>query len=242
MNKHSVVIPSYSDRGICIITNDTTAGDIDINGRLSHGGKVSLKGYAVSVSIYATGDQSANTFTITGSYNNKEVIEVIAGPNNDNAFVTGNMLFDKIFSIQMSANTEAEITIGCSDRVFVLYRNLNAANTRLSTLNEYSIVIADSMHNNVNINPDQNRFEVYGVSRISDIQRFDELLSDPQRVLLNPETTNAVTNFEDIRDGMFWSTKHFFNSIAVLLHSVSTTDLTHSLQNWNQTFIEIAQK
>lgn len=96
--------------GICASQTPAGAGNLTLNGALVSGG-VAVLDAARRVLITTVSDESAKTFTITGtSYNGRVQSETIAGPN----ATTGQSALDykTVTSVAISAAATGAVTVG----------------------------------------------------------------------------------------------------------------------------------
>jgi hypothetical protein len=96
--------------GICLSQTPGAAGALTLNGALVSGG-VAVLDAARRVLITAAGDESAKTFTITGtSYNGQTQSETVTGPN---ATTAQSVLdYKTVTSVVISAAAAGAITVG----------------------------------------------------------------------------------------------------------------------------------
>ncbi len=105
-------LTAASANAICLSQTPAGAGALTINGALASGGVATLD-TARRVLITCAGNESAKTFTITGtSYNGRVQSETITGPN---ATTAQSVLdYKTVTSITISAAAAGAITVGTS--------------------------------------------------------------------------------------------------------------------------------
>ena len=105
-------LAAADDNGICESQQPLAAGDLTIDGALASDG-VAVLDAARRVLITATGDESSNTFTITGtSYNGRPQSEVVTGPN---ATTAQSVLdYKTVTSVSISGAAADAIIVGTS--------------------------------------------------------------------------------------------------------------------------------
>jgi hypothetical protein len=105
-------LTAASANAICLSQTPGAAGPLTLNGALVSGG-VAVLDVARRVLITAAGNESAKTFTITGtSYNGQTQSETITGPN---ATTAQSVLdYKTVTSVVISAAAAGAITVGTS--------------------------------------------------------------------------------------------------------------------------------
>jgi len=104
------VQPAVDADGLCASQTPGAAGALDLDGALIVGGAWSSS-IGQLVTITADGDESARTFTVTGTdYNGYAITEDIAGPNATTG--TGAVYFYGITEISVDDATADALTVG----------------------------------------------------------------------------------------------------------------------------------
>lgn len=95
--------------GICA-SQTPTAGALLINGALASGGSVTLD-VQRRVLITAAGDESATSFTITGTnWQGNSISEIVPGPNATTAYTV--ISFKTVTSVTIANNAVGAVTVG----------------------------------------------------------------------------------------------------------------------------------
>jgi hypothetical protein len=104
-----------STQAISQIQNLSGAGNLLINGSLASGGTAVFPGYTRTVSLTADNNTSGISFTIFGTVNGVDILEIINGPNNTTIETT--QIFDSVYDIACSAAvTNISAGIGTTGR------------------------------------------------------------------------------------------------------------------------------
>ncbi len=111
------ITPATADRnGICAAETMGAAGNMTIGGALASGGVATLTP-AGHVSIYAASDNSAKTFTITGTNRQSVAItESITGPG-AGLTVKGNKNFLTVTQVAIDAASVGDVEVGSADEL-----------------------------------------------------------------------------------------------------------------------------
>jgi VCBS repeat-containing protein len=131
----SMVLTAADRNGICAAQTPGGAGNLTIDGALASGGAVTLT-VPRHISIYAAGDESARTFTVTGTdRKGNAMTEAITGPNATT--VKGSKNFKTVTQIAVDAGTAGDVEVGDADEgesqwVPVEYRIVNQYQTLIS--------------------------------------------------------------------------------------------------------------
>lgn len=117
------------------------------------------KGYSSNISIGSGADISSANFTITGVYNNKQIIETLKGPNNN--FVYSDNLFEIVTSITSDSNINQGYGIGSNSEIAVVLNSYDTQDITNFNMNFYKILI-----NSLSASSDwvAGDFIIYGVS------------------------------------------------------------------------------
>tara|TARA_R100000742_G_C4266242_1_gene84334 strand:+ start:270 stop:875 length:606 start_codon:yes stop_codon:yes gene_type:complete len=109
--KSTFIEAATADRnGVCAAQTPSGSGNLTINGALSDGGAVTFD-QARQVTVYGGSDESAKTFTITGTdETGTAATETITGPNATTA--TGSTYFATITQVAVDAATTGAVEIG----------------------------------------------------------------------------------------------------------------------------------
>lgn len=96
--------------GVCAAQTPGSATNLTINGALADGGSVTFD-QPRQVTVYAAGDESAKSFTVTGTdETGTAASEVITGPNATT--VTGSTYFATVSQVASSAATSGNVEVG----------------------------------------------------------------------------------------------------------------------------------
>lgn len=191
-------------------------------------------GYASSISITSGADIHAINFTITGTFNGNNIVEVLAGANNDT--VSSVNLFDTITSIVASADLAVAYTIGSNNNIAVIL-NLTYPDAITNILNISNAKDTNTI-NMTNINSMITSRAAAGDWVAPNVLVYGLSGSNTLTALTVDNLTNATRpdNFYAINDpaanitqaqlnrGFVTSTVYPFSSIIVcFLNSVNTT-------------------
>lgn len=109
----SVIMAAADADAICLSQTPGGAGSLTINGALASGGVATLD-IARHIEISSTGNDSARTFTVTGTNRYGDTItEAITGPNI--GAVNGVKNFKTVTDVAVDAATAGAITVGTND-------------------------------------------------------------------------------------------------------------------------------
>ena len=101
--------------GICQSQTTAGAGNLTINGALASGGAATLD-YARQIGITSDGNDSGNTFTVTGTdADGYALTEDVTGPNAGTVETTG--YFKTVTTVAIGGATVGNITVGTVDEV-----------------------------------------------------------------------------------------------------------------------------
>lgn len=112
--KSILISPTALDRnGISVAETMAGAGNMAITGSLATASVATLSP-PCHIGIYAGGNESGRTITITGTDRNDQAMtEAITGPNNTT--VVGNRNFKTVTQVAVDAATAGDVEIGSSD-------------------------------------------------------------------------------------------------------------------------------
>jgi len=158
------IAPAVADRdGVCKAQSAAGAGSLTINGALATGGVATLA-TPRHVSVYAAGDNSGVTFTVTGTDRMGDALtESITGPNATT--VKGEKNFATVTTVAVDAATTGNVEVGSADEFetqwvpvdvyqsppsYSVYRSSGASMTHnvqytldaILTTNEHSVEVA----------------------------------------------------------------------------------------------------
>lgn len=112
----SITLVTADADGIALSQTTAGAGNLVLAGALTSGGTYTASDAAHKIEITSSGNESAKTFTITGTdQNGKAITEVLTGPNI--ATVTSNKFFRTVTQIAISAATAGNVTAGTADEI-----------------------------------------------------------------------------------------------------------------------------
>jgi len=160
------IAPIDTDRnGISVAQSKAGAGYLTITGALASGGVATFSTPA-HVSVYAAGNNSGVTFTITGTdRRGLALTEDITGPNATTAKGTKN--FATITSVYVSAATTGDVEVGSADQLESAWFPVDY------NVSGYNINVEESSTANMNYTTQHTFVNPF-------TQSFDESVANPQ--------------------------------------------------------------
>jgi len=149
----STTVVANDPDGVCASQTPSGAGNLTINGALAVSGSVNFSTAASEqprkVTITASTNESARTFTITGTdINGAALIQNVTGPNNTTVSSTSH--FTTVTQIAVDAATSGAITVGSGDGGYRLteptFSGVDTVRTYNIFMNSASVFMTDGVN------------------------------------------------------------------------------------------------